>query len=171
MLSPPRRPWFAAAAFWMIAAAAGSPAAAISRFPRSIRSHVPLGYEPPCRLCHIQGTTGPGSVQTPFGVSMHARGLTSDDSTLNPALDALRADNVDSDGDGVPDVAELIANTDPNTPVDVPLSSSDPSYGCAAAPGRPSVRGTGLALLVAMLIVWSAGRIGARARRPAPAKR
>ena len=39
---------------------------------------------------------------------MLAHGLTSDRSTLTPALDALKADNVDSDGDGVSDIDELI---------------------------------------------------------------
>jgi hypothetical protein len=150
---PSRTALFAAGIVWAMAMAAGRDAAAISRFPPSIQSYYqpPLGYQPPCRLCHIQGTTGPGSVQTPFGIAMLARGLTSDQSTLTPALDALQRDQVDSDGDGVTDIAEILADRDPNTPVDAALSGSDPSYGCAVAPGPPNANALALVLSVAAI--------------------
>jgi hypothetical protein len=134
---------------------------AVPRFPGEIvdyfqNDHSPsvdLSYTPPCRLCHIDGTTGSGSVQTPFGISMLAHGLTEDRNTLTAALEALNTDAVDSDGDGVSDIDELIANTDPNTSADVPLSPSGPSYGCELAPRSPGLPRPGFGATVAGALV------------------
>ena len=133
---------------WSLTMTIASPARAVPEFPPSIRSDLSLSYDPPCRLCHIQGTTGAGTVATPFGLSMLAHGLTEERSTLSPALMALRADNIDSDGDGVPDITELVENTDPNTPVDVALSSDGPTFGCSAS----GIDGGRLAVSLALLI-------------------
>lgn len=141
--------------------ATASPARAISEFPPNIRGDLALTYDPPCRLCHIQGTTGAGSVSTPFGLSMLAHGLTKDRTTLTSALTALRADRVDSDGDGVPDIAELMADTDPNTPVDAPLSAQAPTYGCDTS----GTNGRNLATCVALTMVIAGVALGRRRRQ------
>jgi len=125
----------AAALVFVAATAVTSNAAAVHEFAAAIQAKYNLSYNVPCRLCHIQGTTGAGSVQTPFGISMLAHGLTQDRSTLNPALDALDAQNVDSDGDGVTDINEIKEDSDPNTPLSASLSSGAPTYGCATAGG------------------------------------
>jgi hypothetical protein len=92
--------------------------------------------QPPCRICHIQGTTGSGTIQTPFGVSMLARGLSGDNGSVCTALSALDADKVDSDGDGTPDTVELENLDDPNTAANVKLvDEPTPTYGCGVASG------------------------------------
>jgi hypothetical protein len=121
--------------------AAGAGLHAKENFPDAIQADRRLPYRPPCRLCHIQGTTGSGSVATPFGISMLAHGMTGSESSLAPALNALEADHTDSDGDGTPDITELTdGGTDPNTPANVRLVGEDPRYGCSVAPAGRSPR-------------------------------
>ncbi len=57
-----------------------------------------------------------GVVDTPFGRSMVARGLlgNDDDASVATALARMRADGVDSDGDGAEDLDELWWKGDPN---------------------------------------------------------
>ncbi len=63
---------------------------------------------------------------------MKARGLQpEDESSLFAALDAMARDNVDSDGDGTPDVQEIENDTDPNSPAAVSLTGhAGPNAGC-----------------------------------------
>lgn len=132
---------------WLVLAAMthSSPAYATNRFPGEIYYHLYASYTvppytPPCRLCHLRGSTGPGTAQTPFALSMKARGLVkSDAASLTRALDAMVRDQVDSDGDGIPDIREIEDDTDPNTPANVSLSGEPgPNAGCGG-----SQKGTG----------------------------
>jgi uncharacterized protein (TIGR03382 family) len=94
-----------------------SPAWATSTFPTAIKTHLGLASEPSqsCGLCHKNNQLGIGTVTTPFGTNMRMRGLKAgDEASLATALDAMAAENVDSDGDGVTDIDELKAGTNPN---------------------------------------------------------
>jgi hypothetical protein len=144
------------------AIAYASRAQATSRYPGEIYYHLYSSYtvppySPPCSLCHLRGSTGPGTAQTPFALSMKARGMVARDPTLlTNALDAMQRDEVDSDGDGAPDIREIENDTDPNTPADVSLSGEPgPNAGCGGGQkanfgGRAPAAGLGL--LVSLLI-------------------
>ena len=149
------RPGPLAPALFALALLAPGAALATSRLPAAVQKHLALSYTPPCRLCHLDGKTGGGTVVTPFGLSARARGLTGQDTVaLDTALDRLASDHVDSDGDGAEDVAELKAGTDPNSPaLDAQMITSDPGYGCGGAPHTPKpASAASLAPIVAILL-------------------
>ena len=90
-------------------------ASATSDFPDAIKSHLSLSYSPDCtELCHV-GSPMSGTANQPFALAMKKRGLEpSNEVSLFAALDQMRTDAVDSDGDGVTDIDELVAETNPN---------------------------------------------------------
>jgi thrombospondin type 3 repeat protein len=125
---------------------------ASSIFPPEVRTHLALSYTPACTLCHNTPSGGFGTVTTPFGKSMIARGLVAQNlQSLDTALDALAAEKKDSDGDGVPDIDELKAGTDPN--VAGGGTYPPPSYGCFDVSGQG---GSPLALLPVALAFFLA---------------
>jgi hypothetical protein len=123
----------------------GSVAQAKSQFPQAIQDDlVPrLVYQVPCSVCHIKDTIDSSTAITPFARSLEARGLSGQAASLKTALTQLETDGVDSDGDGTPDIAELQAETDPNSSANGPLvGEPEPAYGCGGTP--PRGRGGGL---------------------------
>ncbi len=93
-----------------------APAFASDTYPPAIQTKYARPAVPDCSLCHVNGITGAGTVNTLIGTALRTRGLVggSNTTTLGTALDRLATDAVDSDGDGVTDVAELMASTNPN---------------------------------------------------------
>jgi uncharacterized protein (TIGR03382 family) len=130
----------------LAAALAPLSARATPGLPGQVRSSLQLDYTPACSLCHEEGKTGSGTVFTPFALSARARGLvaggegggrsgSSAGTSLVGALARMTTDQVDSDGDGVDDVAELKDGTDPNVFGPVPIATLDPTYGCSSTGG------------------------------------
>ena len=125
-------------------------AGATPEFPRDIQVDLALTYLPPCSLCHDRGKTGPGTVITQFGWSMRAAGLQAGDaSSVAKALATLAANGIDDDGDGVSDVKELVAGTDPNSAASVPELREEPGYGCGGKAPLPRGSSSAAALVTA----------------------
>ena len=123
-----------------------------SIFPPEVRAHLSLSYTPACTLCHNTPSGGFGTVTTPFGKSMRARGLVAQNlGSLDTALDALAAEHTDSDGDGVGDIDELKAGSDPN--VAGGGSVTPPTYGCFDVTGQPASPLALLPLALAWLLL------------------
>lgn len=131
--------------------ALAGPVAAKEEFPRQIARHLGNAPEPHCGTCHEYGKTGSDTLVTPFAWAMRARGLTGERDLLT-ALDRVATDEVDSDGDGTTDVAELRAGTDPNSSSSAPGNKSDAQLGCAVAAASAADRSTALGLVVAGMI-------------------
>lgn len=131
-------------------------ASASSDYPSSLQSALGLSAgPPPCTLCHRTNSGGSGTAGTPFATAMRNAGLTGggDTASLIRALDTLTAASTDSDGDGVPDVSELRAGTDPNASLAPQLTPTvPPRYGCGAS-AVPETLVLG-ALIAALAPVW-----------------
>jgi hypothetical protein len=127
-----------------------APAAASPGVPAEIAAH--LGAPtPPCTICH-QGTPGLGTATTVFAEALKARGLVPGNlASLDTALDALAAENHDSNGNGINDIDELKAGNDPNA---TSGSAVVPTYGCLGSVARRQPGGgAGWVALIALALV------------------
>jgi hypothetical protein len=141
-----------------------SAAAATPTFPGVIRQQLGGSADPSCQVCH-SGPTRIGTVTRSFGLAMRERGLQLyNEASLKSALDKMRSDAVDSDGDGTIDVEALKAGKDPNgdgKTASIGDQTPKPEYGCvgSVAPAEP---GSLLSILLAL------GFVAARRKRHEP---
>jgi MYXO-CTERM domain-containing protein len=120
-------------------------AAANPKYPAIVYNELGLDVAPACTLCHRDNLGGLGTVEKPFGLELMDRGLTATngEDVLPGLLDDMEADEVDSDGDKVGDIAELKEGTDPNV---AGSTLSPPKYGCLS-----TASGTAPAALLALV--------------------
>ncbi len=145
-------------------ALAASSASATPNFPGAVQRTLAASSAPDCSVCHVGGRVGRGTVNTPFGSGMRARGLVLyDEGSLVRAITAMEADRVDSDGDGVIDVDAIRMGKTPNpTEAELP-DETIPTYGCigSVAPAAPrSESALALGLLAVGLLAVRRGRAG-----------
>ncbi len=132
--------WLSLSVIAFLTLGLSSVAQAKREFPSEIQCDLKLAYQVPCSVCHIQDNTGSSTPITPFALALRARGLSGDNGSVGTSLALLEADGVDSDGDGVTDIAELKAGTDPNSAANASLiNDQEPAYGCSGSP--PTGRG------------------------------
>jgi hypothetical protein len=146
------------------------PAHASTTFPEALRNKLGLaeiaGPAPGCRLCHQTDAGGLKTSTKPFSRSLQAAGLAGANvPSLLAGLDTLEADGTDSDRDGVSDIDELVAGTDPNAAVSddgAPIAEQVPlpETGCALGTA-PATSGAWTALVAAL---WLAVRRSRRQR-------
>ena len=119
-------------------------------YPEVIRATVSTNQPLPCTLCHAVTDGGSVTIDTEFGRSMSDFGMKgSDPVSLQRALRRNAARGWDSDGDGVPDIEELVFGTDPSTRS---LSSGPPlEHGCTMA--RHASKSE-LTIVLFALIAW-----------------
>jgi MYXO-CTERM domain-containing protein len=148
---------FAAASLVVAAWLVSGGAAASASFPEAMKADLGISAAPACDLCHHGATDPVGTADTLFAKSMVARGLVADDvASLAEALKRMRADGVDSDGDGAQDLDELWWGGDPNVGDTPEMGYQTPvQFGCSTAPGPAG----GLPVAVSLgLLGWGARR-------------
>lgn len=148
-----RTTWRASAAgLFALALLAPGEVRASRSFSDVIATELGTGRIPACTVCHDRAESGV-AVPTPFSSALAARGFDRREAdSIGPALIALEVDGVDSDGDGVGDVAELRDARDPN--------AVDGAGGCSVG---VTGRGGSVPSLVLVVVL---GLLARRARHP-----
>jgi len=134
------------------ACSAAASARALPEFPQELQDATDAPCSPHCNICHRDDYAGGGTVDQPFAISMERIGGLGHD--VARAVERLRQNDVDSDGDGTSDIEEISRGDDPNTAYDAGICG--PMVGCAAV--SPSATGTQTTWCVGLAILWYALR-------------
>lgn len=112
---------------------AALPANAREVYPGGIQKAGNMPCAPSCLLCHTAIPGNPDNLEQLFGKAvLKAGGLRpGDPDSLVAVVASLRTKMSDVDNDGVLDVEELAAGTNPNDP-DPTADLCGPTYGCGA---------------------------------------
>ena len=155
-----------------LVAATAFPAFASSPYPDFIQTKYGLAQKPPqdCGLCHTNGLGG--ATVWRMGANLKARGLTGGSNTalLGMKLDEIETEMLDTDGDGVTDVDELKAGTDPGVAAVTPTdggTGGGTGGGGGTVEGPPALKfGCGATSVPGILFIGSALLLlGRRGRR------
>lgn len=150
-----RRSWIVAVrGAAIIATMSAAPRAHASPiYPGIVASVVGAPHSPPCTVCHETPSGGLGTATKPLAVYLRSRGLVAnDEGSLRNALAAAAAEKHDSDGDGVSDVDELKAGTDPNVVGTDALAP--PEYGCGGGNNISGSRSTNNGFMAAFALAY-----------------
>jgi len=139
--------------------ASAQTAQALPDYPKYLQTAADTPCLPHCNVCHRDDNAGSGTVDRPFGLSMeHIGGLGGGGSfDVARALDVLRSQKTDSDGDGVADSDELSQGEDPNYAGDGDLCG--PQVGCSTS--APFSLWSGAPALLALLALALRRRVRA----------
>jgi hypothetical protein len=118
-------------------------------------------------VCHYTTSGGPekippggfaNTLQTEYGL------VKGRDATVAPAIDAARADQMNTDGDEMPDVDELAIGRNPNNkdPEVLICGESGPEYGCGS--GSHIAAGRSFDAVAVFAAALAAGALRARRR-------
>lgn len=138
---------------WLLVVLLGAgPAYASSTFPGELKEQLGLSQVPLCTVCHTDLKGGSDTLAQPFGLAVQTHGAVSNDTqSLRQAIAAMEKDRTDSDEDGISDIEELEAGSNPNRPG----NEGSPTYGCNTAyPG----------VFSALSLLWWAVQRRTRAR-------